>query len=244
MSELGINCTEVDAMLQGGRRLLEGHDIAYGGVLAVAALISLAVWARGERLALPLAVTIACAGGALVSYVMSATVGASCTVRLAGAAGVALVCATTAACLLRSGIVLAAAAGLGAIGHFGYEALGVAPTAAPFAVAGLSGYYVMAVGGCGAVGGVVGCVRRRLLLQLASAALGACGIVAVVASGTARADAPVPGPVAFFLVLVIAPVGAWLQRRERLRTRRTSTPPSNGDHALGHIALGSRASNC
>ena len=90
MSELGINCTEVDAMLQGGRRLLEGHDIAYGGVLAVAALISLAVWARGERLALPLAVTIACAGGALVSYVMSATVGASCTVRLAGAAGVGL----------------------------------------------------------------------------------------------------------------------------------------------------------
>ena len=223
-----MDCSDLDGATLEADGLLAEHDGVFAGGVAALVLASAALLSHGEFVVRPLAALAGGSAGAVGVYVLSGQVAPEppCTARLttAGVAGATLAVLTL--CLLRRGVFLLGALGMGLSAHFVYEALGLDAVAAPFDVGGRSGWYAASVTGAAAAGAAASRLQRREFVCNISSLLGASGLALAVHLSAARAGAEVP-PVAT-LALVTAATGGGVAAQAMLRRRRTRRASSAG----------------
>ena len=219
-----MNCTTLDFTVADIQEFAQEDTgfIAGAGMLAA---LSVALLFFGERLLRPAMTLVSGVGAGLATYVVSDALAPPCEVRLGAALLIGLIAGLSALCLFNAGLVLLAAASLATITHFGYRALPLEHVDAPFHLAGLSGYYCIAVGVAALVGVGVALCQRRKLVRASAALLGGGGLAALSHLLIARAGGTAP-PLALLAVLLGTATGA-LAVQHVCRKRR-ATPVVQG----------------
>lgn len=231
------NCSELDTFVS------EVHDFARDnevGAVVLAAFLcttgSLLVFA-GEQLVRPLGAVVGGVGGAWVTFVVTAMFGGDvqCELRLVAAAVVGVVGAALALFVLKTGVFLLGAGGLGAVTHLVYDSLPLPPPRDDFALLGRSGYYYIAMVAATLVGGVISYVQRKNFLRIASSMLGGgCFALAIfiVCDWYGVAFPNVAG-LGVLATSTFVGVGVQLWRKNRRKSRRRRRKAPEGGVAMG-----------
>lgn len=173
---MALNCTQIDdvheLVSEFATQTSAGALVATGAL----ALVSLALLTHGERLVRPLGGALGGLAGAVLAFVFSAAAGLPCEVRVAAAAIAGVLLAVVALCLLKTGLFLLGASGMGVLGHLAYSSVPFDDSDAPFRLFGMSGWYFVTVGGSAVVGGIVSQVQKKHFVRTVSSALGGSGL--------------------------------------------------------------------
>ena len=156
-----MNCTQFDEVQRNIETFFVDTDLGTAAGLGAVVVVSLALLVRGEKLVRPLGAVLGGLAGVVVAFMASAAAGIeACEVRIvaAGIAGVLL--AVVALCLLKAGLFLLGAAGMGVVGHLAYVSLPIDASGAPFELLGIPAYHYFAVGGAAIFGGVVSQLQK------------------------------------------------------------------------------------
>lgn len=229
-----MNCTELHRAAASAVDSAISHDAAFVALLAALFLVSASLLTHGERLVRPYAAVIGGVLGGGTAFALAHSVASSlpCEARVAIAASAGIALAALAVCMLKTGLFLLGAFGLGAVAHLAWESLPLAGVRGPFAIGGRPGWYYAAVGGSATVGALVAQARRRHFLRIASAVLGGVGLACGVQLAYARGGAAAP-PAVLLLVAVAASIaGASAQHycahRRKARRARGRRPIAEG----------------
>jgi len=219
------NCTELDRFAR------EVHQVALVGDVGVVVLVGTLVvlggllLTAGERLARPLGAVVGGVGGTVATFVVTAMFDMSCESRLIASAIVGVLTAAVALLVLKTGIFLLGAGGLGAVTHLVYDSLPQSATAHGdgFALLGRSGYYYIAMASAVVVGGVVSYCQRKNVLRIASSLIGASAWTMALVVACDRASVSLPQLASLALLMTFTLLGVWFQRWRA--TRRDPHPP-------------------
>lgn len=220
--KMQMNCTQFDEVQRNIETFFVDTDLGTAAGLGAVVVVSLALLVRGEKLVRPLGAVLGGLAGVVVAFLASAAAGIeACEVRVvaAGIAGVLL--AVVALCLLKAGLFLLGAAGMGVVGHLAYVSLPIDASGAPFELLGIPAYHYFAVGGAAIFGGVVSQLQKKHFVRTVSSALGGSGLGACTHVALVLFDAEGLTPL---LPLVVAlgstAGGCFAQSRLETRSKR------------------------
>lgn len=237
-----LNCTEVDHVLELTQDVIVDHPA--GMVIAIGSLIFVGVvlLAFGERIIRPAGAVIGGVATLVVSYVMLGySTQLRCDVRVIVASILAVLVALAISYILKSGVFLVGAAGLGAVTHLVYDALPATLTrpTSSFVLMNRSGYYYIAMAVAVIGGGILSYTQRKKLMRIMSSAVGAaCLVLATHLVWIEAFDRGVPAAVTLVILLVFTVCGSFLQhylkhRTKRLRRRRRRHDDCRDDVPIG-----------
>lgn len=227
---MALNCTQLDGAYRQLEAFATGTDAGVVALIVALGAVSGVLLTHGERLVRPLGGALAGLGGALVAFVGSQAAGFACELRVAAAGVAGVLLAVLALCLLKTGLFLLGAAGLGVVGHLAYVSVPFDDSGAPFELMGLSGYYFITVGACVVVGGVVSQIQKKHFVRTVSSALGGSGLGTCTHIVLARSGATSATPAAPLLVALLGAAGgcvaqsrleAWRKRRKEHRRKES-----------------------
>lgn len=219
---MAVNCTQIDEVYSAVEGFATETDAGLVVAIGALGLVSAVLLSHGERLVRPLGGALAGLGGAVVAFVFSAAAGFPCELRV-GAAGVAgILLAVVALCLLKTGLFLLGAAGLGVVGHLAYVSVPFDDSGAPFELLGRSGYYFITIAVCVLFGGLVSQIQKKHFVRTVSSALGGSGLGVCTHVVLVRLGARGGTPAAPLLVAVAGTTGGCVlqSRLEKWRGRR------------------------
>lgn len=225
-----MNCTELDRVVVSLTEGVTRDDTAFGVAVTLLLATSLVLLTHGERLIRPLAGLLGGVAGGGGAFVLTRLFRPAlpCEVRLilAGVSGV--VVAVVAICILKTGLFLIGAFGLGSVAHLVWDSLPLGHVRGPFTLLSRPGWYYIAVGSTALVGAVVSQWKRRTFTRIASAVLGGTGLATGVHLLYARNDSTAP-PLLLLCVLIGSSVAGCVtqhaletwRRKRRAAKRRT-----------------------
>ena len=206
-----------------------------GIVVAIVSLIlvGIVLLAYGERIIRPAGAVIGGVATLTVSYViLGYATQLQCEVRATVACVLAVLVALAISCILKSGVFLVGAAGLGAVTHLVYDALPdtlTRPTSS-FELMDRSGYYYIAMGVALVGGGILSYTQRKKLMRIMSSAVGGgCLVLATHLMWMQGFDRAVPAVVALVLLILSTVGGAFLQHYLKHRIQRQKQPRRHKD---------------
>tara|TARA_B110001450_G_scaffold257061_1_gene290800 strand:- start:1517 stop:2233 length:717 start_codon:yes stop_codon:yes gene_type:complete len=231
-----FNCTEFDTLL----RLTHGAvaDNPIGIAISIVSLLFVGtiLLAYGERIIRPAGAVIGGLATLVISYVtLEYTSQLHCEVRVIIACVLAVLAALAISCILRSGVFLVGAVGLGSVTHIVYDAIPTTITRSNTSLEFMnrSAYYYIAMTIALVGGGILSYTQRKKLMRIMSSAVGGgCIVLAVHLVWIQMFDNGIPATVALVLLLLSTVCGAFLQHflkhrkdRQRQRGRGRDTVP-------------------
>ena len=226
-----MNCTELDNLVERLTVSVAHHDVGFGISLVLLFGVSIALLAYGERLVRPLAAILGGLFGAGGAFFLSGLFERPlpCEARL-GIAGVSgVIVAVLTICILKTGLFLLGAFGLGSVVHLVWESLPLESVSGPFTIFSRPGWYYIAVGTGGIVGAIVSQLQKKSFTRIASSVLGGSGVAAGVYLIYERNDSMPPPLLLLIVVLSCSIFGTIIQhytskwrkdRKERKKLRR------------------------
>lgn len=220
-----MNCTELDAFVDSLSENIARDDVSFGVGLLSLFLVSFALLTHGERLVRPLAAVLGgvLGGGGTFLLTRGIDISIPCEARLAVAAVAGVVLAVLAMCVLKTGLFLLGALGLGATAHLVWESLPLDGVAGPFTLAGRAGWYYIVVGGAALTGAVVSQLQKKRFTRIASSVLGGSGLAVGVHLMYARNGTTAPPALLLGVVIGSSIAGSFTQHYLQRRRKRTTT---------------------
>lgn len=227
-----LNCTELDHVLELTHSVVVDHPVGIVIATVLLALFGIVLLAYGERMIRPAGAVIGGVTTLTISYAMIGYITQlDCTMRIIVACVLAVLVALAILCILRSGVFLVGAAGLGAVTHLVYDALPATLTkpTTSFKLMDRSGYYYIAMVVAVIGGGILSYTQRKTLMRIMSSMVGGgCLVLATHLVWMQAFDRGVPAVAALAILLLSTVCGAFLQhyikhRAKRARRRRRSS---------------------
>ena len=231
-----MNCSDVDAVVADVERLVVDTDGGFVTVMLLLLAASGILLAQGERFVRPICAVVAGLSASAGTLFLTSLADSAmpCWVRLS-IVGLAGVCAAVLAlCIVKTGLFLLGAVGFGVVGHFAYETLPLENVAAPFVLAGRSGYYYLTVLASAAVGAIASQWQRTHFIRISSSLLGGAGIALTVHLVFERVgEGTVPPLALLFTMLGSAGGGIALQSYVETRRKRHMLQRANQAALVG-----------
>ena len=226
-----MNCTELDNLVKETTVRVVNDDVGFAISLAMLFGVSILLLAYGERLVRPLAGILGGVFGAGGAFFLTGIFEnpVPCEIRLAIAAVAGIILAVFAIFILKTGLFLLGAFGLGSIVHLVWESLPLEGVSGPFTLFSRPGWQYIAVGTGGVVGAVVSQIQRKNFTRIASSVLGGSGVAAGVYMIFERHDSTAPPLLLLALVLICSILGTGMQhvttkRRKEKQGKRVISP--------------------
>lgn len=236
-----MNCTELDGAMAEALDQIVESDAGFAVCVLTLACVSISLLTHGEELVRPLAAIVGGlvggGGGFLLTRFFQPSL--PCEARLGVAGVAAVVVATLAICVLKTGLFLLGAFGLGSIAHLVWESLPLKDVEGPFILFARPGWYYIAVGAAGVAGAVASQLQKKHFTRIASSVLGGSGLAVGTHLVFSRSGQTAP-PVLLLCVVVLSSafgtyaqhrLGRWRRdRRDGQRRRRTHRAFSRRDY--------------
>lgn len=232
-----MNCTALDSFVSSTNESVTQSDAGFAIAVGLLLSTSLALLTHGERLVRPLVAVVGGVVGATGTFVLTRVVAVPCEARLGVAAVCGIMLALLATCVLKTGLFLLGAFGLGATAHLVWESLPLGHVVGPFSVAGRAGWYYITVGAAATTGAVVSQVEKKKFTRIASSVLGGVGVAVATRFIYDREHVSDPPPALLLAVVVSCTLFGYVaQRRVREWDRRRRGGDRDGRRAAGGVA--------
>ena len=218
-----MNCTELDEFVSSASENVATNDVVLGASLLALFLVSFALLTYGEELVRPLAAFLGGVAGAGGAFLLTRVASIPCEVRLVTAAVAGTVLSVLTACVLKTGLFLLGAFGLGAMAHLVWASLPTTGVSGPFTLAGRQGWYYIALGAAASTGAIVSQLQKKRFTRIASSVVGGSGLALGTHLIYARRRSTAPTGLLLAIVIASSVVGnlmqqyrkAWREKRRR-----------------------------
>jgi hypothetical protein len=222
-----MNCTQLDDAAHSLEAQFDESPYLFAVAFSALLAVSLLLLAVGKHILRPVATVAGGTGALVLVYAASRDSDFGCEVRLGAAVSAGFAVGLVVCCLVPRSIALVGAAGLATAGHFVYDALPLDRVEPPFHVAGVSGVYVLSIGGAALLGALATCWYRKFAMRVASALIGGGGIAASVALAMERAGSR-PPPLLLLGIGVVSASGGVAVQTYRSNARRRNRSAREG----------------